>query len=50
MHKAGEIQGDLKNLNKNIFTNLEKFVLDKIEKRIRLENIDHALEGRFLGF
>lgn len=47
MHKAGEIPGDLKNLNKNIFQNLEKFVLDKIEKRIRLENIDHALEGRF---
>lgn len=45
MLKAGEITGDLKNLNKTTFERFEKFVKEKIEARIRIEEIEQKLEG-----
>jgi len=46
-HKNGEVAGDLKNLTKLTFQKFESFVLTKIEARVRLDNIDHALEEHY---
>jgi len=50
MLKAGEITGDLKNLNKQTFTKLEEFIKAKIEARLKLDQIQEALEGKDIKF
>jgi len=45
MLKNSEIDGDLKNLNKQIFTKFEAFIGTKIRSRINLDDINQALQG-----
>lgn len=46
MLKANEINADLNNLTKMNFKKFENFIQDKIEQRVRQDNINMALNGK----
>lgn len=43
--KDGEINAEFKNMTKPTFAKLEKFIIDKIEFKLRLENLDASIQG-----
>ena len=44
--KDGEITETLKNITKPAFGKLEKFTADKIEAKIKLDNLEISIQGR----
>jgi len=44
--KDGEITETFKNITKPTFGKLEKFTADKVEARIKLDNLELSIQGK----
>lgn len=47
LYKDGEINPELKNIEKTTFAKLEKFIAEKMETKIKLDNLETAIEETF---
>ena len=37
---------DMKNIGKTVFAKIEKFILDKLEVKLRMEQIEQKFQGK----
>ena len=44
--KNGEINHEMKNIGKTVFTKLEKFIIEKLETKLRMEEVDQRLQSK----
>ena len=45
LYKTAEINAEFKNMTKNTFLKLEKFILEKIEFKIKFDGLESSIQG-----
>lgn len=47
LYKEGEINSEFKNMNKPTFLKLEKFIIEKIQAKVNMDNIEVEIKGEY---